>query len=363
MNKVIITACVLLITGAISVDASALYPVQLRPDCAYVFNPYNGNPPGLDGQAEQIIIILQMTGMSLLVSDWQEADLETVNGEIVGDGIPDNYQLAVLGAALCAGDPEIASEYAHNRAEFTALLQAVGSVSSTAVTFTGEAAPIADDLSAWAGTLPDGPLKTEALYLVDMLEWTVDRLSQNVVPYASMATGVLPAYAPFFASFAALNSGTRATIDDLLSMIIDYLTSYCTVGVLHSEIDLLGELAQPPMSPELAARCLILRETIASAIPLVEGLHLPNWVVYGSARKASNEPLAADGDYNGDGLTNARVYELVTAAGGDRFDFVRAAASNDPFWSGNPGLPATGLFGLLVMVLGVGIAGFRRNSG
>jgi hypothetical protein len=81
-----------------------------------------------------------------------------------------------------------------------------------------------------------------------------------------------------------------------------------------------------------------------------EGLpRIAQYKVFTGSGKASNEIFSADGDLDGDGLTNQEEYDQVVAAGGDRDVFVRAAMDPGNFWPGNPALPLAGLLGLALL--------------
>ena len=150
-----------------------------------------------------------------------------------------------------------------------------------------------------------------------------------------------------------LNAGMSLTVEHLLESINGAFNGTCPwqpVGrprFEYIQYDL-GYLSQFSMPAELAQQCATLSGHIDSLFPFLDAIVVPTLDVYG-AGKASGEPFGAAGDYNGDGLTNKQTYDYVTGGGGDRVEFVRAAASLDPFWSGNPGLPVAGPFALLIL--------------
>jgi hypothetical protein len=86
--------------------------------------------------------------------------------------------------------------------------------------------------------------------------------------------------------------------------------------------------------------------------------------------KAAGEPFAGttdfgEGDYNGDGVTNAEVAAAVIGAGGDVDDFIAGATGDfGPFWDGNPALPlgVVVLGGLLGALAVGGVEAARRNK-
>ena len=361
-------------TGMASDAASgALPPLELSPNCAYVFNPFTSTPRGFDALSEQLISVIRMMGIEIPVATWQEADLEMVGGEAaVGDGIPDYYQLAMLGAALCAGDPTILSQFEANIAQFDDQVAQLLAMLSAFMALPPIYDPALTALDTWIAELPvDG----YAWYQAENLSWalhdTEDGISSGVAPYATILNTMLPMYANWFAAMGGLNSGLRSTLNHLLAGLIDDYTSSCAMkatsqGRFSYTTWLIEDLmanTDPPMPAELADLCMNVKNQLNNVVlPQIFSLHLPDMVIFGLPKshignKTSSEPFAADGDYNGDGITNKQAYDLVTAAGGDRFTFVRAAAGNSPFWTGNTALPVTGLIGLAILACACAAAG------
>ena len=80
---------------------------------------------------------------------------------------------------------------------------------------------------------------------------------------------------------------------------------------------------------------------------------LNNYVVFGTG----GEPFSAEGDLDGDGLSNAEELAQVLAAGGDMDLFVIATTDPGNFWPGNPDLPVATAVGLGLLAGAVALAG------
>ena len=352
---VLLFACMAALPGVSS--AAGLKSVQLKPDCGYVFNSFTGSPPGFDAMSQQLITLLQLAHVKIPVSSWQEADLETFNDKLTGDGIPDYYQLAMLGAALCAGDPVITAQFENNKTEFTNLVSAVRGLLTVVTPLMPVMGPTADAIDTWLATLPPGNLKYDAEYLVWMLQDTDDSMATIVTQYGTIITSALPLYTNWFAAMSGIDSEIQYTIYDLLNQLLDYFASTCPLQPLskyrfENQKEFLQELLaseSPALPAELASQCTTLLNLIDNVLPAYDPIHMPNMVIFGASGKSETEPLSADGDFNGDGLTNKQAYDLVKAANGDRIVFVQAAASNNPFWAGNTALPLVRSTGLAVL--------------
>lgn len=374
MKKATCTLIMLLSTALCSTGASAaLPPLELSPDCAYVFNPFTSTPRGFDALSEQLISVIQMLGVEIPVATWQEADLEMVGGEAaVGDGIPDYYQLAMLGAALCAGDPNILSQFNHNIDQFNDQVAQIVSMFNTFMALPPIYGPAITALDAWSEGLPAGGYAWRRAWdLSWALHDTEDGITSGIAIYATVINTMLPMYANWFAAMGGLNSGMRSTLNDLLAGLIEDYTASCTLMATSQGrfsyttwlIDVLMANPDPPMPQQLVDLLQPIKNNIETVVlPQIASLHLPDMVVFGLPKshignKASSEPFAADADYNGDGITNKQAYDLVTEAGGDRFVFVQAAAGNNPFWTGNPGLPVAGPIGLAILACACAVVG------
>jgi PKD repeat protein len=88
-------------------------------------------------------------------------------------------------------------------------------------------------------------------------------------------------------------------------------------------------------------------KTSVNQIFALLGAPLPSfseYVVFGNAK--AGDLFSADGDLDGDLLTNKDEYDQVVAVGGGIDTFVDAATDPGNFWPGNPDLPVAGILGL-----------------
>ena len=358
-------------------SGEALRPLHLGADCGYVFNPYTGTPPGFDAMAAQLITLLQLAGLDLPISSWEEADLEMpdyYSNDIVGDGIPDSYELAMLGAALCVGDPLIVAQFNANRAAILNMMAQLHGIADAANQAYPLLLPAVSAINDWADTLPDGEVKDLALDTSGKLGETQHSLQKNVIQYLPLVLTMLPSYTNWFTAVGGMNTGLQNLLLWALFKMFDQVNSTCPYNpvsitrlTIEAEgLNALAASAQPPMTPELATQCSTLANVITSQIvPAMQALQMPSMIIYGSARKVSEERFSATGDYNGDGLTNKEAYDLVTAAGGNRSMFVQAAGGNNPLWTGNPALPVGGgaaCIGLAGACLGFGARVLKRRD-
>lgn len=369
------TTALLVICGlgcVLSTTVAALTPVTLKPNCGYVYNQFEDSPPGFDAMAEQILFILTIAEMDLPTEDWQTADMETFDYSVTGDGVPDSYQLAMLGAALCAGDPEIISQFNGNIQEFDRfvnqllegieLLTALGTEMNAAL----------DQLNGVLDLVDEDPQLLLAYGdLMSRMSGTAGTISEYT-QVAGLIGDALPEFSEWFAAYAGTSSEARDTIDELTWMVVGNIQSYCPFNDISytnlsneaSNLTLLANNTTHPLTPEMKEDFLALAAQIHAYWDFAQQVDIPRFDIYGTTYKSANEPLSAAGDYNGDGLTNKEAYDLVTAAGGNREMFVQAAASDDGFWQGNPALPVAGFPALLAMSAGLAAAAafLRKNK-
>lgn len=350
-------------------------PVELDPDCGYVFNELAEVPPGLDKMAEGMMLFLTLPGIiDTPVESWDTADLEWVDGVTYGDGIPDCYQWAMLGAVLCAGDPVTMGQFNSNVQEIDGMVAQLGAIAGTFGPIKASISPTSAAIWQWAAGLSDDALRSAAFELTYLLDDTAYDLNHDVGVYIPIVTTMLPQYTSWFAAIGGMSTAGQDTAYYAFDALLDNFLSNCSgkpisLQRLTTERDALIELKNQtvsPMEPGLAAQCNELAGRLDVAIAQILVLERPELVVYGQSAKTSAEPFSAEGDYNGDGLTNAETYALIQASGGDRFEYVRAAASENPFWDGNPALPAVGAFGMAAvaaLVMGVGVWQRTRKVG
>ena len=370
MNKkmcVLIVIALLVGVPAIS-SAAALRPAELKPDCPYVFNPVGGTPPGFDAIAQQIMLLLSLPGIiGVPAMTWQTADLETEDGINFGDGIPDHYQWGMLGAALCAGDPLLLGQFETNRTAVIGVINQLRDACTTVSPMVPVIGAASDAIESWGMGLAPGEWQDQAFDLNYWLSDTEYALTHDIGQWLPVVSNLLPQYANWFVAAGGLSTRYRTMVYSALNDLLWSFNSTCSgkpisiyrFNLLKDGLQSLISAPQPPMTPELAAQCADLVDMIDVLLPKLEALQTPSLVIYGVTGKSTDEPFAASGDYNGDGITNEQAYELVKNAGGNRFDFVRAAASASPFWPGNTALPVTSVFGLALLGSACGLIGAR----
>jgi hypothetical protein len=130
-------------------------------------------------------------------------------------------------------------------------------------------------------------------------------------------------------------------------------------GLLTADIAILAAVdpnfgALTSVSDLLAAMIAIspaMRDTINGLILQLTGgaTGLPSYASYQLFAWWGNDIFAADGDLDGDTLTNKTEYDQVMAVGGSLDLFVKAATDPFNFWPNNPALPACGIAALIVL--------------
>ena len=124
---------------------------------------------------------------------------------------------------------------------------------------------------------------------------------------------------------------------------------------------LLSEMPEAA-SPHWAAAAMGLSAEMRAAICAIYGLD-PNHYQVCRVGKTTEEPFSAEGDCDGDRISNLDEYEYVVSAGGDIEAFMMEAGENNPFWNGNPAVPAAGLIGLALLAISVGLGATRLLAG
>jgi len=368
------TAMLLIVCGFAATlcgSAMALTPVMLNDDCGYVYNEFEDTPPGFDAMAEQILFILTVAEMELPTEDWATADLESVDYEINGDGIPDSYQLAMLGAALCAGDPEITSDFTANVAQFDHFVDQLLEGIELLTALGSEMNAAKSQLTSLMNSLLEDPeLVFATSYLFNDITDTADSISEYS-QVAGIIGDALPEFSEWFAAFAGTSDAARDTIDDLTWMVVGYIQSYCSGNPISytnlaaeaANLRLLANNITTPLPADVKEDFLALADQIDAYWDFAEQVTIPYFTIYGTASKSATEPFSAEGDYNGDGLSNKEAYDLVTAAGGGREAFVQAAASDNGFWQGNPALPVAAMPALCALAAGLlAVGGIRLRK-
>lgn len=93
---------------------------------------------------------------------------------------------------------------------------------------------------------------------------------------------------------------------------------------------------------------------------MIDALQAYAWGVDGlipyTDAKALNEPLSAEGDFDGDGYTNFQEYEFIAAQGGSPANYAYAASGG----VAGPGLPVAGVLGLGLLAVAFAAGSARK---
>ncbi|HOZ50022.1 MAG TPA: hypothetical protein PLO37_04400 [Candidatus Hydrogenedentes bacterium] len=300
------------------------------------------NNPGFDEQGGVLSLILAMIpDLDIPIpSDWLLWDFESVptNPEgVMGDGIPDNFQMALLAAVLCSQESDplldlIRAQYDINFATYEQLLTDVMYVVNNAnriIDLMGgnpTANPPVIGIGPGLAAIPaiqdiviNWP--DEGDTIGDLAEEIID-LSNTIKDYKSLLpviVNVLTMAQPWFAGMGGLSSEMNGQINGLLEQAAGYL------GMLDDLVDLLRSMATdygPSGTGDISAA---LAAEINELADIAEGfsITIPQFLTYGVEGKTAAEPISAFGDWNHDGVTNLQVYnQVVTVGGGNREDFV-----------------------------------------
>lgn len=353
------TSCALLIAALLVAVPGVSRAVELEPDCGYVYNSTFGSPPGFDAMFFEIAALLTSIGVEL-PEDWHDADMESVAGEMDGDGIPDWYQLGMLGAVLCsAGEKDlpvpadVLVQFNTNVALFNGLIVKIVALLDAFGPLGADMLTVGADLIALGEAL--GPGYEALIELGEGMVAGGEEFVGFVEEFGILAIA-LPLYANWFAGMAGLSSEMDATVTALLDGLLENLEGIdAQLAFLAANLEAIAALIEPA-DPGLAADCLALAADMVAAIPLLD-IVAPDFEIYGVIGKTEDEPFSAFGDYNEDDLSNGDTYDAVTGGGGDRPVFVGAATGSNPFWPGNPGLPVAGGFGLALLTGACAVAG------
>ncbi len=323
---------------------ASLPPVTLSDSCQYWVNA--------NSQANTVITLLGALGVSG-IPPYATMDLE--NG-LMGDGIPDEYQLALAGAALCA-DPTLRTQLAGIKAQWTTAVTDLGDIMGTLLgpddaTSTSARLNAAADLIE--ATVPGASglvdtLRMIASYVQEFLAYIEGIVSRTTLPaLESSLLGV----GDGVSTLLGLSTEMQASILNLLTGQMGEILNLVTV--FRSGIDPTAEAIRsvatnPPFTPEQVATLNALADdaqTVGTKIDAVFAVLQPGAIAILGAGKSISEPFSAYGDYDGDGNTNLATYEAVHSSPAA---FVAAASGANPFWAGNPGLPVAGMLGLVAL--------------
>jgi hypothetical protein len=349
---------------AVSSAGWALPPVTLAPDCDVVSNQLTG----FDALASTLFIILGGLDIEGLPATWQEADLE--NG-FAGDGVPDAMQLGMLGALLCSGNATVQGQYAANQAAYLALVGDVQDIFTDVNTLIPAIDTAGDNLLAWldepqavlGDQAPRAVLAAQDIANIEGLAngmiAAADEVGEFVGTYGSLLP-LLSTYSPVFAGLGGLSTEMSDTFtglinNDLLGAISDVTDEMAALR--DGALAIAAGVPTPPMTTEIAAELNDVASGLNDIIAAFGAVSLSDFEIYNDAKTAS-EPLSGLCDYNGNGDTNAEVYQsVVVQGGGSRADFVAAATGADPYYEGNPALPVAGLLGLSLLAGAFSVAG------
>lgn len=372
------TFCAVLVLGfmAIAGTASALPPVQLDPMTCDAWNAFDGIAGGLWTGTNAIwdaVGFLSWNGEAMepdpdvpgFPLTWEASDLE--NG-FAGDGLADRLQLALLAAVLCAGDPGVSAQYAANAeayagmiGQFYATITAAGPLATTLGADGPALQAVADYYRAMIGEAMYAQLSAVAAGMAD-----ASALLADFVGRFSMYVPIFEGLGPWFIGMAGTSAAMDASIEGLM-----FNEDYGIVadlgpageglaelaGYLHgTAAGLVAMIGPNPVSTALEADA----DGLDALVAILVGITWPDMAIYGVA-KTETEPFSGEGDYNGNGDTNA---EVAAAVGSDPEAFVAAASGANVWYTGNPALPVAGIFGLALLagacVMG-GAASIRRK--
>jgi hypothetical protein len=292
-------------------------------------------------------------------------DYEIV-GVTEGDGVPDAYQLGILGAILCGSQKSslistIKNQYYGNIAAVNPFLDDVNYITTnlpTAVTLLGEILTGLNAATAIHGEVINfpNPGSTVADMIAEM-QSLYDDLSDPVILAALPMVGqALSALSPWLASMGGSSTEMQARVDDLLGEIVNFLGDVTNIITpLRALVTAYGPLGTNVLPVDVCDDLTALADLLDS----IE-VDLPVFVVYGGGGKTASEPLSAFGDFNADGTTNLDHYLAVQLASGDREDFVAAATLGV-----EPTMPVAGLLGLGLIasaLAGAGALSLRKRS-
>jgi len=383
------TFCAVLVLGfmAIAGTASALPPVTLDPLTCEAWGGFEGIAAGLWTGTNAIwdaVGFLNWNGTEMEPNEdmpgfpltWETADLEG----LVGDGLLDRLQLALLSASLCAGDPGVTAQYGANAvafaglmAKFYALIAAVTTPVNLPVALTTDSGA----LTTLANGLPPGPpydtYKAQMLALAAAMSHVPTGeedpgASQVLADFAARFGQYVPIFellGPWFIGMAGTSAAMDATIEEMMfnedyGIVKDVPPAGEALGTLagylHGIAALLPGLGQPALAAALEADA----DALDAMVVIIATIAWPEIEIYGAAKTAT-EPFSGTGDYDGNGDTNA---EVAAKVGSDPETFVAAASGANDWYSGNPDLPVAGILGLALLagacVMG-GAASIRRK--
>lgn len=342
---------------AVSSAGWALPAVQLSPSCSYVLNI-----DSLGGFAMS----------SLGLGDYATADLN-------GDGVPDSWEFALLGAALCSGDAGLLAQWNANNAALLAFFAQFGTFNTQAAGVATEYGDLLAPLTAfWNANGPAGtnliPAPAQPLFILLLQGLPKDSIAPGVPPVdlpklagadhnnlaylfgnAAAILGALSAVAPWFDAMNGLDTAMQAYLGGIWTAFFGAFPAFGGallapgfgyVAAMNTAAAVASGLGDPTLAASLATAAT--DSTTLGTTMVGLPTTLPVMEIYGVAKTAT-EPFSGSGDYNGNGDTNKQVYDSVVATGGNRAAFVADASGFNVWYQGNPALPAVGLIGLALL--------------
>ncbi len=356
---------------------------------------------------------------SVLEQPYAEWDLDQ-------DGVLDSWQLYLLGYDIC-NNPSgpAAAEYASNRAlmqQMGADIAAVGAwlgngadgqliMLGYMVYAAGAQLQAASSEMTTLGSLLGGSVTTLLVTYPQVIGAVCQEMADVQPDLAAYGPVINMVWTDILTGLVGLDSELRAGIPELLTLpTIEYqlnngtpFTSQLTnvsgimvpIPLLMGDLDALLEMPLFPVM-ELGAQTdyAILTQVQAGVdgaygagafnamMPKAKALRdavlafatkyatlgnnsfqIPDFDVFSVGSKLPGEPFSGWGDYDGDGVLNYEVFNVIQGQGGDVNDFIIGAAGTEgPFWPGNPGLPVAGLTGLVTLALALGSAAVLRRK-
>lgn len=317
---------------------ASLPAVTLSDTCPYWVNAST--------QANAVITLLGSLGVPG-IPPYATMDLE--NG-LAGDGIPDEYQLALAAAALCA-DPSLQTQLAgikdqwtvsvNNFADVMGILLGPDASTSTPARLNAAADMIEATLPEAYDLIDD--LRTVAGYMqmvLDSLENVVTRQTLPVLKSTLLGVG------DAVSVLLGLSTEMQATLQNLLTGELFDVVAVFRSGIPSTVAAIRYIATAPQFTPEQVSTLNVMADdaqTVGAKLEAIFAVLQPGAIDVLGVAKSTNEPFSAYGDYDGDGNTNLATYLEVNSSPAA---FVAAASGANPFWAGNPGLPVAGALGL-----------------
>lgn len=355
MKKGLVLLGIMLCATPCMAATLTLPPVELE-GCATWFE--------IDSDAQLLLGTLASFGVEGIPA-YDLVDLE--NG-MLGDGIPDKYQMALLAALLCHGNPTVQAQFDGNMVLYTTLVNDLVGVFSILLgnPTANPAIPTAADRLTQVATIltPYVPalvpqaaidaINTAAAELAGFAAALPPEINAAVLPVLGQT---LVSFKEAVAALMGLDSEMQASVLNLLtSEILGEVTSIRqqVVDMVVVFTPLIGE--QSPLSADDKAYIAALIDdvsTIVAALDRTIALTVPGAIpVYGvTTAKAANEPFSAVGDYDQNGYSNLTTYDALKADNGGNPPAIETfvASASNPFSPINPNVPVAGLFGLAAL--------------